>query len=94
LDGTDISPGAFNVAARLKGGIPTLKTGIPPTYIIHGSIDDCVPPSQSIDVVEAMKERGVDVTFEYLEGKGHVYDRAEGVEMDEMYAWIKKILED
>lgn len=59
LNGTGIDPTAFSIAPAIKNG----KAPHPnvPTYIVHGSIDDKVPIVQAEDVVNAMKEKGLDV---------------------------------
>ncbi|GAA6007141.1 hypothetical protein JCM10207_001523 [Rhodosporidiobolus poonsookiae] len=90
LDGTGLDPSAFSIARSILSGA---VDPVPPIYIVHGSIDDKVPPSQSLDVVAALEKKGVEHDFEWLEGKDHLYDKDEGEEMERMYAFIRRVLE-
>ncbi|KAJ7576784.1 Alpha/Beta hydrolase protein [Mycena floridula] len=87
LDNTDIPASAFNISSGIRSGAFTL----PPTCITHGSIDESVPPSQAIDVVKSMEEKGLAVRFEYLEGLDHLFDRNPVCEMENMYAFMKEL---
>ncbi|BGP19105.1 hypothetical protein JCM10213_008048 [Rhodosporidiobolus nylandii] len=89
LDGTGIPPSAFSIAPSIASGA---ADPVPPVYIVHGSIDDKVPPSQSFDVVKALKEKGVEYDFEWIEGADHLYDKEESVEMERMYSFIGRVL--
>ncbi|KAJ7446181.1 Alpha/Beta hydrolase protein [Mycena galericulata] len=87
LDGTGIPASAFGVAPALKTG----KFVVPPTYVIHGDIDDKVPVRQARGVVEALKELKADVTYEELPGVDHLFDRDHKYEMENMYAFITRV---
>lgn len=87
LDGTNIPASAFGVAPALKTG----KFAVPPTYVIHGSIDDKVPVRQARDVVEALKGLKADVTYEELPGVDHLFDKDPKYEMENMYAFIRRV---
>ncbi|TFK57020.1 hypothetical protein OE88DRAFT_1650559 [Heliocybe sulcata] len=70
---------------------------LPPTYIVHGSIDDKVEPAQSRDVIAALKARdpegeGDRWVYEEVEGKNHTYDFDEREEMKGLYAFLQKWL--
>ena len=58
------------------------------------SKDDKVPHAQSVEVVEALRERkqngANELSFEYEEKEGldHGYDYAESETMSEMWAWV------
>jgi len=87
LDGTNIPASAFGVAPALKTG----KFVVPPTYVIHGEIDDKVPARQARVVVEALKELKADVTYEELPGTDHLFDRDPKYEMENLYAFIARV---
>lgn len=73
---------------------PALKTGkfvVPPTYIIHGTIDDKVPCRQARDVVEALRELKADVEYEELPGVDHLFDRDANCAMENMYAFVARV---
>ncbi|UOH81885.1 hypothetical protein LQV05_004566 [Cryptococcus neoformans] len=89
LDGTKIPPSAFSIAPAIASG----KFTLPPTYIIHGTIDDKVPIKQSEDVFKACKQQNIDVTFEVLEGVDHLFDMDPKYTLDEMYAFITKLVQ-
>ncbi len=54
-------------------------------------MDDRVPYNQASDAVEAFKSQGIPVDMVTVEGKNHSFDAEESCEMEEMYAFIKKI---
>jgi acetyl esterase/lipase len=88
LEGTGIPPSAFSVAPALE--IQT--SGVPPTYIIHGTVDDKVPARQSQDVDKVLSSRtGLIFEYEERQGLNHLFDRDEAEKMDGMYKFIKKI---
>ncbi|KAH8834001.1 Alpha/Beta hydrolase protein [Flagelloscypha sp. PMI_526] len=94
LNGTPFinSPSTFSVAPFIKSlDKPTLEA-LPPTYIIHGTIDDKVPIRQSTDVLSAMKEAGVGekVVYEEREGADHLFDFKEEDNMEGVWDWIVK----
>ncbi|KAF9264140.1 alpha/beta-hydrolase, partial [Marasmius fiardii PR-910] len=98
LDGTNISPAAFSVSPAIDSlkDSPN-KYSVPPTYIVHGTIDDKVPVQQARDVaaaLERLKKNGVNVDYEYdeLEGINHLYDRETDDPMDRYYDFIKRVL--
>jgi acetyl esterase/lipase len=43
----------------------------PPFLILHGDQDNKVPISQSVELAEALKRAGVEVTLQIVEGAGH-----------------------
>jgi hypothetical protein len=87
LDGTGVSALAVGVAPALKTG----KFTVPPTYIIHGDIDDKVPCRQARDVAVALKEIGADVQYEELPGVNHLFDKDPTCEMKDMYAFVTRV---
>ncbi|PWN88860.1 alpha/beta-hydrolase [Acaromyces ingoldii] len=86
LEGTGISPSSFSVAQAVARGDITL----PPTYMVHGSIDDKVPPRQATDVAKAMEQKGLPVEIDIEEGKDHLFDREPQEKLENMYAFIKR----
>jgi len=66
---------AFEDKERALRAMPTsyISEKTPPFLIFHGDKDVIVPYTQSITLYEYLKEKGVDVTFNMLEGEGHNY---------------------
>ncbi|KAJ6594020.1 Alpha/Beta hydrolase protein [Mycena capillaripes] len=87
LDGTGIPASAFAIAPGIKTG----KFTVPPTYIIHGDIDDKVPCVQARDVAAAMKEIKAEVEYEELPGVNHLFDREPNCDMENMYAFVARV---
>jgi acetyl esterase/lipase len=86
LDRTNIPPNAYSIAENLKSGLFTP----PPTYIIHGTIDDKVPIVQATDVVEAYKQIGYPVHYVEMPGLDHSFDKDPTYEMLDMYEFCFK----
>jgi len=87
LDGTGVPGSAFAVAPAIRTGTFT----VPPTYIIHGDIDDKVPCRQARDVVEALKDMRADVEYEELPGVDHLFDKDSKIGMENMYAFVARV---
>ncbi len=85
LEGTGVSPSSFSIAT-------SLEECPPPTYIVHGTIDGKVPCKQSQDVYEVMSHNGWNVVYDERPGLDHLFDRSQDEEMQEMYAFVKKVL--
>ena len=45
----------------------------------QGLDDKVVPPQQSVQMVEALQQRGVPVAYVELEGEGHGFRKAENI---------------
>ncbi|BEJ15519.1 hypothetical protein CspHIS471_0501240 [Cutaneotrichosporon sp. HIS471] len=88
LDGAGVSPASFRIAAGIGSG----KFVLPPTYITHGTLDDKVPPRQSEEVAKAAEAAGLPVELELIEGADHLFDFNEGVDMNDIYKFIKSSL--
>ncbi|GAA6064101.1 hypothetical protein JCM10212_003664 [Sporobolomyces blumeae] len=86
LDGTDLDPELFTVARAVREE-RTVKP-VPPVYLVHGTADDKVPHHQSVQVFEALRDKGHEVEYEEREGCDHSFDADEGEPMDKMWAWI------
>lgn len=87
MDGTGIPASAFAVGPALRTG----KFTVPPTYVIHGDIDDKVPCRQARDVVAALKDLKADVEYEELPGVNHLFDKDPKCEMENMYTFIARV---
>jgi acetyl esterase/lipase len=48
--------------------------GDPPFYIVQGTVDKAVPPTQSNELTAELKQAGVPYRFEYLVGLGHGFE--------------------
>jgi acetyl esterase/lipase len=65
-----------------------VKKGLPPTLIFQGTIDELVPVAQPDRLAEKLKEVGVPVVYDRIEGWPHTMDMAQGVN-DHMFAVMK-----
>lgn len=65
----------------------------PPTLVIHGTIDDIVPISQSDDLVNRLDELGIRNHYERYDGWVHTMDLAEPINQRTRYV-IEKFLEE
>jgi len=89
LDGTNIPPSAFSIAANLKSRSPT--DPLPKIYIIHGNKDDKVPHQQSMDVADTLKEIKVQVEYHEIDGCNHLFDYDPDFDMTSMYEFIGRV---
>lgn len=66
---------AFDDKERALKAMPTsyITERTPAFLILHGDNDSIVPYTQSITLYEALKSKGVAVTFKLLKGEGHNY---------------------
>ena len=86
LEGTGLSPAVFSIAPHLR------RDSTPPTYLVHGDLDDKVPVRQSRDVAAALKAIGVTYQYDELGGQDHLFDFEAHVPCHEMYAFLAKHL--
>jgi len=63
---------------RLASPLHHLAAGAPPTFIIHGTIDDIVPVTQSDALAERLKALGVPHWYDRLDGWPHTLDLEAG----------------
>lgn len=68
--------GVEAVAVERKADILPLKLAdmMPPTWVIHGSADTMIPPTDSRKFVQALRHAGVDVEFVEVPGAEHGLD--------------------
>jgi acetyl esterase/lipase len=59
--------------ARNASPVFAVHEDAPPFYIAHGTRDAAVSFSQSEEFVEALREKGVDVRFERVDGANHMW---------------------
>lgn len=69
--------------------ITHVKAGVPPTLVFQGTIDTLVPTSQSVALVEKLKEVGVPVVYEEYEGWPHTMDLALDINKRTQYMMLK-----
>lgn len=62
----------------------------PPTYIVHGDADRSVGVEQSDEVVQALKDIGVEFVYERPAGIDHAFDRVESVQLESHYDFLTK----
>lgn len=69
---------------------------LPPTFVIHGTVDRDVGIEQADDVVDVIKREDIEVEYARLEGEDHLFDANEaGAErqkarLDEMYRFMHR----
>lgn len=66
--------------------------GLPPAYIVHGDADRAVGVEQADEVVGAMVGCGLDVVYERVHGKDHLFDTEEGYENEALYEFVMRYL--
>lgn len=70
LDGTGIDQSKFAIGPQL---LAKAAPRTPPTYVVHGSIDDKVTPRNGHDVHVALDKLGVDNVWDLREGLDHLF---------------------
>lgn len=68
------------------------ERGLPPAYIMHGDADRAVGVEQADEVVGAMVGCGVDIVYERVSGKDHLFDAEPGYENRKLYEFVLKYL--
>lgn len=64
---------------------------LPPTYIVHGTVDRDVGVEQADEIVGVMVGEGLEVVYKRLRGKDHVFDVVDpGEKLESMYAFMHK----
>ena len=67
------------------------KQKLPPAYIVHGTTDFDVGVEQADEVVGVMVGEGLEVKYERLEGKEHLFDAKDPSEkLESMYEFMHK----
>jgi dipeptidyl aminopeptidase/acylaminoacyl peptidase len=59
--------------------------------IFQGSIDKVVPPSQSEEIVNAVRGRGIPLIYKVFEGEGHGFRKAES--LSDYYRDVERFLQ-
>jgi dipeptidyl aminopeptidase/acylaminoacyl peptidase len=60
-------------AARAASPVTHVHPGAPPFLLRHGTADRFVPSRQSERLAEALREAGVDVRLDLVEGADHMW---------------------
>jgi acetyl esterase/lipase len=71
------SPLAPENARRLLSPVHHARAGAPPFLLVHGEADGVVPPSQSVELRDALQAAGVPVELELIENADHVFEGAD-----------------
>jgi acetyl esterase/lipase len=65
--------------ARQASPVSHASAGAPPILLMHGAVDDMVPPAQSIRLAEALGTAGATVELELVPGATHFWNGASDV---------------
>ena len=60
-------------------GLVHHRASAPPILLMHGAVDDMVPPAQSIRLAEALSAAGATVELELVPGATHFWNGASDV---------------
>ena len=66
------------------------KEGLPPIYIVYGDADRLVGVEQADEVAKALEDAGAVYEYDRVKGLGHLFDRYEAVQLEDMYAFMRK----
>ena len=66
--------------ARAASPVAYASAAAPPVLLLHGAVDDLVPPAQSIRLAEALTAAGATVELELVPGATHFWNGAEDVD--------------
>jgi len=69
-----LGPGANAEAFRQASPLIQVRTGFPPTLLIHGDADDLVPAQDSIDLYRRLRELGSAAELHVFSGAPHAFD--------------------
>ena len=65
--------------ARQASPVSHASAAAPPILLMHGAVDDMVPPAQSIRLAEALGAAGATVELELVPGATHFWNGASDV---------------
>ncbi len=65
--------------ARQASPVTHASASAPPILLMHGAVDDMVPPAQSIRLAEALRAAGATVELELVPGATHFWNGASDV---------------
>lgn len=65
--------------ARQASPVTHAHSGAPPVLLMHGTVDDLVPPAQSVRLAEALDAAGTQVELELIPGATHFWKGASDV---------------
>jgi dipeptidyl aminopeptidase/acylaminoacyl peptidase len=66
--------------AREASPVTYASAAAPPVLLLHGAVDDLVPPAQSIRLAEALTAAGAAVELELVPGATHFWNGAKDVD--------------
>ena len=80
--------------ARSASPLHHIHAGAPPVSIAHGLADEAVPVAQSIRFAEALRQAGVPVDLQLVEGAGHMWhgDVDRDVLLESGIAFARRVL--
>ena len=65
--------------ARQASPVTHASASAPPILLMHGAVDDMVPPAQSVRLAEALTAAGATVELELVPGATHFWNGASDV---------------
>lgn len=65
--------------ARQASPVAHATASAPPILLMHGAVDDMVPPAQSVRLAEALSAAGATVELELVPGATHLWNGASDV---------------
>jgi acetyl esterase/lipase len=76
--------------ARMASPASYVHAGVPPIHIVHGQLDDLVPPGQAMAFAESLKKFGAPMTLRMVPDLGHNVMNAKSV--DEAVSFFTRVL--
>ena len=76
--------------ARMASPASYVHAGVPPIHIVHGQLDDLVPPGQAMAFAESLKKVGAPMTLRMVPDLGHNVMNAKSV--DEAVSFFTRVL--
>jgi acetyl esterase/lipase len=84
-------PDAADLAKRLSP-LTYVRKDVPPVLAIHGDADDVVPYTQSVQLIDALKQAGVKAELMTVTGGKHGFTNQQSAELwPQIFKWLKKM---
>jgi dipeptidyl aminopeptidase/acylaminoacyl peptidase len=92
---TGTAPGDTETVFRARSPLFHVDRISRPIILFQGLEDNVVPPNQSRDMVQSLKQRGIPVAYLEFEGEGHGFRRADTIvrALNSEYAFYARVLD-